>query len=112
MKKWIISMILLAGVGAAAGIYLWPKASTSKESARRRPRTYLPWQPLDTSGFLFSHMRMQPWKDPTSLEEVRQVYDRIGYRNIEQLDRSLAGGIDREQAVKLRLIKASFYLYE
>jgi hypothetical protein len=110
MKKRLVAIILLAGAGAAAGIYSWPTTSNSKD--RRKPLVYRPWQPLDTSGFLVSHMGLEPWKDPTNLEEIRRAYDRIGYRNIARLDNSLAAGVDREQEVQFRLFKAAFYLYE
>ena len=44
---------------------------------------YKPLQPLDTSGFLYSLLGLRRWQDPTSLEQIRESYDKVGYRNIQ-----------------------------
>ena len=59
---------------------------------------YQPRQDIDTAGFVFACMGIKPWKDPTSLEDIRQAFFQVAARNIQELDKSLTAGVDAEHA--------------
>jgi hypothetical protein len=110
--KGILLLLGLLAAGGAAGVYLYRSAPTPPDAPPRRPLAYQPRQPIDTGGFILAGLGLRPWDDPTSLEDIRTAFDRLGYRNVAQIDRGLAHGLDPEQDVKLRLAKASLLLYE
>jgi hypothetical protein len=59
-----------------------------------------------------AYTALKPWKDPTSLEEIRQAFVRLGYRNIAPLDQYLSRSLPPDQAREAFLLKASFLMYE
>ena len=67
----------------------------------------------DTSGFYAVAEKMQPWSPDASLPEIARHWDRIGYRNIEQIDAQLAdpGKADGGE-LRLLMSKSKFLLYE
>src|SRR5262249_45428092 len=51
--------------------------------------------------------------DPQSLENIRQCFDRLGYRGVEQLEQELARGtLSLEEELKHRVNIAQLWLYE
>jgi hypothetical protein len=110
--KRLVLLVLVAAAGTAAGFYLLVAPRAARVAAPRNPLTYQPRQPLDTGGFLCAVAGLRPWKDPTSLDQIREAFDRVGYRNIEHLDRDLARGLGGEQAIRFLLVKAALLLYE
>jgi FG-GAP-like repeat/ASPIC and UnbV len=51
---------------------------------------YQPRKPLDTSGLSLVLGSIEPWKPGATLDEVSNVWRRVGYRNIERIDQRLA----------------------
>src|SRR5215475_14459551 len=110
--KTYLLLASLAAACAAAAVYLRLGTPAPKETGPGKPPSYHPRQPLDTGGFLFAGVGLKPWKDPTSLEDIRKAFERVGYRNVKEIDEVLERGPDAEQDVRLRLVKASLLLYE
>src|SRR5262245_62067014 len=45
---------------------------------------------FDAGGFIAVNKDIPPWKDPTSLEEIRKAFDKIGYRLITEMEHDLS----------------------
>src|SRR5438093_8277981 len=83
-----------------------PKA-TSKISYRSRMRFD------DTGGFFHARDYLKPWRDPTSLADIREAFADLGHRNIAAVDRLLADPA-RTPAERVQdlVFKASQFMYE
>ncbi len=105
----LVCLLLVAGAGAA-GVYwsLDTRSAEKKDPVRYQPRR----QSLDTSGFTLVGYVIDPWKDPTSLEQIQQSFARLGYRAVDKIDAGLSLGGPGEKDVLDRLAKAAFLLYE
>ena len=47
---------------------------------------------VDDSGLTTVQEKLRPWRDPTSLTEIRDAFDHIGHRMIEELDAGVTPG--------------------
>jgi hypothetical protein len=67
----------------------------------------------DSSGFFHVYEKLKPWRDPTSLEEIREAFADLGHRNIADVDRLLADPA-RTSAERVQdlVFKASQFMYE
>jgi hypothetical protein len=110
--KGIVLLALAVAAAGAVALYVLPGQPPPEAPAPKRALTYQPCQPLDSGGFAFAAYGLRRWRDPTSLDDIRKAFERVGYRNIEQIDRGLANGVPPEQEVKYRIVKASLLLYE
>jgi hypothetical protein len=74
---------------------------------------YKPRRTMDMSGFSAVLAHLQPWPPNASLEEVSQSWERVGYRDMDVIDRDLAGP-DQSDLFKIRALsmKAAFAHYE
>jgi len=109
------SILILASLVAAAGVigfYLLRSVPPENGRTVKKSVLYQPRQPLDTAGFMLAHFGLKTWKDPTSLEEIRQSYIGLGYRNIKELDAAPAKGNSPDREIQLLLVKISLYMYE
>ena len=112
-SRWVVlSGLALLALGVTGGLYLWPTAPDSSESAPRKRLHYKPNHLVESSGVLFITFGLKSWNDPTSLEEIRQAYAAIAPRTLEQLDATLSRRITPEDEVKCRIMKAGILLYE
>ncbi len=85
------------------------------ENEQPRPRiqpAYEPCKPLDTSGGVTVLGRLVPWKDPTSLEEIREAWANVGRRSLAQVDAALGQGLDDGAKCHALLFKACVFMYE
>jgi hypothetical protein len=74
-----------------------------------RPRTRFD----DSSGFYHVYEKLKPWRDPTSLDEIRHAFADLGHRNIADVDRLLADpGRTPAERVQDLVFKASQFMYE
>jgi hypothetical protein len=70
-------------------------------------------QAIDDSGFTVANHYVRKVEDPQSLEHIRDCYDRIGYRGIEEHERELAQGNQLpDQELNHLLTIAQLALYE
>ncbi len=68
---------------------------------------------IDTSGFLVISSLLPTWQPEASLEEIRDIWYRAGYRAIEDIDNRLADAKrSDEDRVSDLLLKASLLNYE
>ena len=83
-------------------------ASTAKPQAAFEPR-----KRFDMGGFLSVEEHLPRWSPDASLQEIKTVWERAGYKNIAEIDEALknpaVAGLDR---VILLTSKAIFYQYE
>ena len=98
-EKNISRRLFLAGVGgvaASAGVLAispwWlPSRKLTGDSSHEAERpAYKPRTIEDTSGYVAVVSLMKPWRTGATLAEIRDAWRRVGYRNIEGLDRELA----------------------
>jgi hypothetical protein len=111
MKKAILLVFLVTACGAG-GLFLFLGPRTSQAPASGKPLSYQPCQPLDTSGFLFALVGLKRWQDPTSLDQIKQAYAQVGYRNIKEIDAALDRSRDGEQGIRYRIVKTALLLFE
>src|SRR5579871_2185717 len=107
--------ILLISLAAAAMGTIWyfcRNKTSSDNSPPKKALSYQPRQPLDTSGFHFALAGLKRWRDPTSLDDIRKAFTRVGFRNIEQLDGVLAQERDPETRIKYSIVKTALLMYE
>ncbi|MBI3862803.1 MAG: CRTAC1 family protein [Planctomycetia bacterium] len=114
-------MLILAGVTAAVVVIAagyWKSAASSARARRSaalasRQIAFEPRRPLDTSGLKDIVQSLEPWPPNPSLEEIAAAWNRIGYRNVEAIDRRLAEGTGDIRALLPALFrKATFLNYE
>jgi hypothetical protein len=110
--KGLTLLALLAAAGAGVGLYLYLAPPTATDAPPRKSLAYQPCQPLDTSGFHFALAGLKRWQDPTSLEDIKQAFHQVGYRNIQQIDNDLARGLGPDQEIRFLMVKTALLLYE
>lgn len=120
-QKTISRRMLLGGLAAsAAGIaalswWRGRSANISNSEPKIIPKqlNYKPRTINDTSGYVAITTVIPPWKPTATLKEISKTWDRVGYRNIAEVEQLLSR--DRqldEDSINLMLLKAMFYNYE
>lgn len=111
----MLAGLMLAGVIAIV-VLMTSTRDTSARSPSALPRrkiAYSPRELIDTVGFASVVERIPPWATDTSLEEMSRIWQRVGYRNIEQIDRALTdASLPDLKRVVLLLSKATFFNFE
>ncbi len=81
----LVAVALVAAVAGAAwyAYGVWRDLSGSES-------IYEPRGDFDASGFTTVRSYITPWSGSATLEEVRDAFDRAGYRAVERIDRELA----------------------
>src|SRR5262245_54501234 len=84
----LVGLMLVAVAGLV--VIRNPSDETVVPPAETRPRAaYEPRRPVDTGGFSYILANLPPWKPDASLEQIGEIYRRLGYRKIEEIDRGL-----------------------
>ena len=78
---------------------------------------YKPRKNFDSSGSDSLNRGLKPWKDPTSLDAIREASLNLGHRNIVQADAFLAGRLLLDAKVfqdkfQAHIFKATMFMYE
>jgi hypothetical protein len=109
-------LVILLGISLLSGLALFliiPGAGSSSSEQPTAPvLSYRPRMDIDSGGFLTAFRGLQPWQDPTSLEEIREAFDKIGYRCIRELEQHKALGAGFEDEIKDDIVRAQLLLYE
>jgi FG-GAP-like repeat/ASPIC and UnbV len=111
----MLAGLILAGVIAIVVLMTFSRGTSVHSSTRASERKfdYRPREAVDTVGFASIVDRIPPWAPDTSLEEMSRIWDRAGYRNIEEIDRALADStLPNLKRVVLLLSKATFFNFE
>ncbi|HLJ11764.1 MAG TPA: VCBS repeat-containing protein, partial [Planctomycetaceae bacterium] len=106
--------LLMTGIAVIAAWSCYDRPASTSPTLRRPSPAYEPRQEyLDTSGVPSIVSSIQPWGAEASLEDVGNIWRRIGYRLIDQVDRELADpkATDQER-VAGRMKKAVLYNFE
>jgi hypothetical protein len=122
-----VCAIMAVGLTVAVGALRWVRKSTKqplgqsiKASARAEGHAgglapgYNPRAPIiDTSGLSVLMPMLSSWSPTASLEEIKAVMTRVGYRTIEQIDKRLADapGAQDQQLMDL-FVKSALFNYE
>jgi hypothetical protein len=111
------NLILALAAAACVGLVLFGLSALNKPAeddvGPAEPVVYQPRIPVDTSGFTLAAGCLQPWSDPTSLEDIRLAFDQLGHRNIRELDRILARpDLSEDDMLRALYNKALLFMYE
>jgi hypothetical protein len=115
-QRTISRRLFLAGLGGlaatAAGVAVYCCKVPSPSPASPRP-DFKPRDIADTSGYVAVTTVVPPWGPTATLDELAEIWRRVGYRNIDGVDQALAA----EPALthdrfKLLLLKTMFCNYE
>jgi hypothetical protein len=114
-EKTGLCIAIAVGVGCFWGFqFLGVKKADTPPSIVHGPRvSFEPRMAIDTSGFWVALARLRPWKDPTSLEDIRDSFADIGHRNIRLID-PIVGRADVSDDTRISslVVQAQLYLYE
>jgi hypothetical protein len=112
VARSLIALLLLASLGALVVVGY----SRNFAGTRANDRPPIPFQEkkrLDTSGFAAVLPYLDPWPPTASLEDISHYFERVGFRNIEKMDKMLAQpGFPDDQRIVFTLAKASLFNYE
>jgi hypothetical protein len=114
----IRALLLVCVLLAACGFGLYGIMRTRAVSAPGQPAahkrilTYQPTKFGDTSGAIAVTLGLQPFKDPSSLESIRDAFEGLDRRGIAEIDQLLASNdLPLEKKPGLLLTKASMLMF-
>src|SRR5262245_732991 len=115
------AVLLLLPVLAACSFGLYAIVNTgstgavsvsSQPATPKRPLSYQPAKFVDTGGFIAVLSSLEPIKDPTSLESIRDAFENLDGRGIAGIDKRLASNdLAVENKPALFVSKAGFLMY-
>lgn len=105
-------LLAVCGLGLYGIVKIKAVSAPSQPAAPKRILTYQPAKFGDTSGILSVTAGLRPFKDPSSLESIREEFEDLDRRGIVQIDQRLASSdLPLEKKPELLLTKASMYMY-
>jgi hypothetical protein len=108
----LVGLIVVIGI-AIAGLMTSSRGIVARPSAARQQPAYQARRPLDTGGFFNVLAHLPAWKPDASLAEISNICRGLGYRNIAEIDRSLADPRNTDvQRLTLMVSKAILFNYE
>ena len=116
MKTRAILLVLSLLAACSFGVYTIVKtgavSAPSQPALPKRILTYQPQKSVDTGGFEAILASLQPAKDPTSLESIRDTFADLDRRGIAEIDKRLAlNELPVENKPELFLSKAGLFMY-
>ena len=103
-------VILVVAVAISATVVI-RRLVASLPDEEPRP-AYRPRLPLDAGGYKLAFTSLKPWAPDATLEEISASWRQLGHRNVERIDRQLAGENEPEQWAVSLLHKALFLNFE
>jgi hypothetical protein len=104
---------LLLVIGTAVIVVAYSRGAAATRAPNKSPLAYKPRRSLETSGFVVVIQMLKPWPVGSTLAEIGQRFQGVGYRDIEAIETELARGtISDKQRIDLLLRKAALFLYE
>ena len=109
----VVLCLAICGFGSW-GIYEFGyRSGPEQKPAPKKQTSYKPRMPLDSSGYPVAISRLTPWRDPTSLEEIRDAFVDLGPRNIAKIDQYLNFATpSMDDKVQALWFKASLLMYD
>jgi hypothetical protein len=105
-RKQHAAVIPEAHTGAALAAQ--QKAASIANPPLQQPRVF-----VDSGGFSAAVTAVGQWSAETTLDEVRQIWDDVGYRQIRQIDADLAASaVPTPDASNLMVLKSMLLNYE
>src|SRR5216684_2266621 len=116
MKTRAILLVLPLLAACSFGLYAivttGAVSAPSQPAAPKRTLSYQPAKSVDTGGFIAVLSGLQPIKDPSSLESIRDAFEDLDRRGIAEIDKRLASNdLAVENKPALFLSKASLFMY-
>ena len=87
--SWIVG---IAGLTVLAGTFAWNSLRSDRIVVQEAPFTgsrYAPRSTAENSGFGLINKLVEPWGADASLEEIRDHFNKMGFRAVERLEREL-----------------------
>src|SRR5262245_61288102 len=110
--QMLAGLLVIVGI-AAAVLMTSSRGMNARLADDRRQPGYKTREPLDTGGFFNVLSHLPPWKPDASLAEISALSRGLGYRNIEEVDRSLSDPKNTDvQRLTLLVSKAILFNYE
>lgn len=108
----VIPLLAVCGLGVYGIVKALPASRPAAPVAPKRVLNYQPRKFAETSGILSVVAGLQPFKDPTSLESIRDAFEGLDRRGIAEIDQALASKeTPLEQKPVLLQTKASMLMY-
>src|SRR5260370_9928816 len=116
MKTKAVLLVLPVLAACSFGLYAIVKteavSAPTEPAAPKRTLSYQPRKSEDTGGFIAILSGLQPIKDPSSLESIRDAFEDLDRRGIAEIDKRLASDdLPVENKPALFLSKASLFMY-
>src|SRR6266851_9008612 len=116
MRTRAILLVLPLLAACSFGLYAIVKtgavSAPTEPAAPKRTLSYQPRMSVDTGGFIAVLSGLQPIKDPSSLESIRDAFDDLDRRGIAEIDKRLASNdLPVENKPALFLSKAGLFMY-
>ncbi len=113
-RAWAALALGAVAIVVAVFVNQSPPEPTGKKSPEPKAGiAYKPRKGVDTSGFTILLPLLKPWKDPGSLEEIAQSFDRLGFKGAEMLDRTRSTTeLTTAQTVELLFLRSAVLGYE
>src|SRR5262249_46145751 len=111
MKSLLVFIVL--AIVSAVGVLRYLRGSADPRPGVPQRLAYQERRAMDTGGFNAVLQMLKPWPPSASLQEIADAFRRVGYRDIDQLDRSLARPeLPDQRKIVLLLMKAALFNYE
>ena len=112
LARSVIAILLLGSV-AAEVVMRYSRSSAGSRAANRHSVHFQEKKRIDTGGFTAVLPYLDPWPPTASLEEISHYFERVGFRNIDKIDKILVQpGFPDDQKIVYTLAKASLFNYE
>src|SRR5581483_3758861 len=107
-----LSLLAACSFGLYAIVNTGSVSAPPQPATPKRPLSYQPAKVVDTGGFTAILSGLQPIKDPTSLESIRDAFEGLDRRGIAEIDKRLAANdLAAEDKPALFLSKAGLFMY-
>jgi hypothetical protein len=108
-----IAVLMSFSQGTAAKPVAAPRSGDVASSTTAPTDGYMPRKRPDTAGFQEVCHRMPPWKPSATLEEIADIWRRVGWRNIDVIDGMLPDpGLSDVEKFNLMMAKTILLNYE
>jgi hypothetical protein len=111
--RWLLPGGLIAALLIAAVVIGYPRKPVARSTTTPKALSYHEKRPVDTGGFSAVLPSLDRWPPSATLEEISGYFKRVGYRNIEKIDRQLAEpDFPDDRRIVFAMARASLFNYE
>ncbi len=109
-----LALACVAAVGLISAVLIaYPRKKADQSTSPPKVLSYQEKRPVDTGGFTAVLPALDRWPPEATLEEIGGYFKRVGFRNIEKIDRQLAEpGFPEDRRIVFKMAKAALFNYE